>query len=117
MAKVYIVTSGSHSAYTIEKVFSTEELANIFLEEANKGKDKCDYDNYQVEEFEVDPETTERSWCVITITMNLNTGDCVYAHPDYYFQANKPDYNDTRINVIVIREPFLPLSKGVGRIR
>lgn len=47
--KVYIVTSGCYSDYSINHVFSTRELAEKWMGE------KID-DDYQVEEYEIDPE-------------------------------------------------------------
>ena len=64
MKKVYVVTSGCYSNYSIERVFSTKELADDF----------CDrYDNdYQVEEYELDGEMPPREEKVFSIWMQLD---------------------------------------------
>ena len=46
--KIYIVTSGEYSDYTIERVFSTKEKANEFVQQ--HGTD------YRIEEYVIDEE-------------------------------------------------------------
>ena len=65
--KIYIVTSGCYSDYTIERVFSTKEKANEFIQQ--HGTD------YRIEEYVVDEEKVkkeEKIWDVeIDIDDNL----------------------------------------------
>ena len=51
--KIYIVTSGEYSDYTIERVFSTKEKANEFIQQ--HGTD------YRIEEYVVDEEIKKRT--------------------------------------------------------
>jgi len=54
MAKVYIVTSGSYSDYHINAVFSTEELAQGYI-------DRWGTSDYDIEEWDLDnPNPFER---------------------------------------------------------
>lgn len=54
MSKIYIVTSGLYSDYCIEAVFSTEEKAKEYINIYG------DYNNREIEEYEIDEENPER---------------------------------------------------------
>ena len=51
MAKIWIVTSGDYSAYAIDAVFSTEELAQAYVRHLTGPEEWADY---HVEEYELD---------------------------------------------------------------
>lgn len=61
--KIYIVTSGSYSDYRIERVFSTKEKAEEFLD----GVD----DNYELEEYDIDKDVPAHVKKIWTIRMNF----------------------------------------------
>jgi hypothetical protein len=46
--KVFVVTSGSYSDYSIQEIFSTKELADAYLKECDPS------DGYDIEEWEMD---------------------------------------------------------------
>lgn len=50
MAKVFAVSSGSYSDYSIHAIFSTKEGAEQFISRFVTG-----YDPYEIEEYELDP--------------------------------------------------------------
>lgn len=53
MSKVYVVTKGSYSDYRIVSVFSSQELADLFMQ--TYPPNSSSYDNYNdVEEYELD---------------------------------------------------------------
>ena len=51
MAKIYIVTSGEYSDYTIDAVFSTKEKAEEYVQQYGT--------NYRVEDYDIDEEINE----------------------------------------------------------
>jgi hypothetical protein len=59
MAKIFVVTSGDYSSYTVDRVFSTEELAKEWIG-ISKG--------YTIEEYKLDdmsnPNTLKSMCCV-----------------------------------------------------
>jgi hypothetical protein len=84
MRKIYIVTSGSYSDYSIRTVFESEEKANEFVETKNRKSGYTDYDieeyviadsveDYKLEDYEVITATL-RDYFSYTEYTN-NTGD------------------------------------------
>lgn len=74
--KVYIVTSGAYSDYSLEGVFSTREKAEEFREQFNLVNPGYECAN-DVMEWEVDEragETSRMSWSVV---MELSNGEAV----------------------------------------
>jgi hypothetical protein len=63
MAKIFVVTSGDYSSYTVDRVFSTEEMAKEWIG-ISKG--------YMIEEYELDdmsnPNTLNSIRCIFNIT-------------------------------------------------
>ena len=53
MKKVYAVVSGSYSDYGIDRIFSTEEKAQEFIDVMNNCKHSYAYD-FDIEEYELD---------------------------------------------------------------
>lgn len=56
MAKVYIVTSGCYSDYTINVCFSTKEKAQEYINNSKKTKNYS-YRDIRIEEYELDGKT------------------------------------------------------------
>lgn len=48
--KVYVVTEGQYSDYSIEQIFSTRKNAELYVQTRRKD----DYDHYYIEEYELD---------------------------------------------------------------
>ena len=69
--KVYIVTSGIYSDYQIEAVFSTEEKAKAYIDIYGN------YDNRQIEIYDMDIESIEREEASYTVVFDSN-GCSVY---------------------------------------
>ena len=67
MKKAYVVTSGDYSDYSIERVFSTREMAEDFC-------DRHD-DSYRVEEYDVDEDLPPRETQVFKVSISLNDGE------------------------------------------
>lgn len=92
MDKVFIVTSGRYSDYFIEAVFSSKEKAEDYIN-AN-GTD----DSWEVNEYEVDKESTECRDAIYDVFINIKTGD-VYVNGreeqgdnlSYAFDAKRKD--------------------------
>jgi hypothetical protein len=55
MAKIYIVTSGEYSDYNINAIFSTEELAQAFID-SFKARSYCDM---CIEDYDLDPNAND----------------------------------------------------------
>ena len=58
MSKIYIITSGCYSDYTVHTVVSSEEKAKQIVDAANRN---YGYLNYEYEEFELDEDFAEDS--------------------------------------------------------
>jgi predicted GIY-YIG superfamily endonuclease len=84
--KVYIVTSGSYSDYGIHKVFSTEEEAKKYIDAV--GTD----DNWEVEEYEVDPTDWKDSRGIYCIEIDRMSGN-VYVGYRYDETERFADHN------------------------
>lgn len=71
MAKIYIVTSGDYSDYSINAVFSTKEKAEEYVQQ--HGTD------YRVEDYDIDEEVKKETkiWCVKMRFDNFEVSDCV----------------------------------------
>ena len=78
MKKVYIVTSGDYSDYTIEAAFSTEEKANEFIQQ--HGSD------YRLEVHDVDEEVKKETklWEVSMYYEDFTLKKCSIAWEDLY---------------------------------
>jgi hypothetical protein len=66
---IYIVTSGSYSDYSIEAVFTTEELAKAYIETL---EDDC-YGDYSIEEYVENPPPKEVFPCTIVRGSSLSS--------------------------------------------
>lgn len=66
MDKVFIVTSGCYSDYQIEAVFSTEEMANEYIDSQRYPEE------YRIEEFGIDEEIT-REEKIYVVGVDLST--------------------------------------------
>ena len=69
MDKVFIVTSGCYSDYQIEAVFSTREKAEAYINA--KGTDN----DWEVNECDVDAESTECTDAIYDVSVNITKGD------------------------------------------
>lgn len=58
--KVYIVTQGDYSDYHIEQVFSTREKAQEYI-------DHIGYDNFEIEEYNVDEEVPRGTFLYLVV--------------------------------------------------
>lgn len=94
MAKVFIVTSGKYSDYGIERVFSTLELAEQYIDTKD--------DDWRIEEYELD-EPIERETHIFSVRMRIDSKEvdsclispCLYKKDciEYYERGlfEKPD--------------------------
>lgn len=84
MSKVYLVTSGSYSDYAVRAVFSTNALAEAFIE-ACQGKICSEFNN--VEEFDLDPqgEAIRGKYRPFRVEMNIdgNNANAVEMDEDF----------------------------------
>lgn len=76
MKKVYIITSGEYSDYTIKAVFSTREKAEEYVD--THGSD------YRIEEYSVDDEQVEKKEGVWLVYVNWITGNADSANPQNF---------------------------------
>lgn len=95
MAKVYIVTSGSYSDYSIARAFSTEALAKEWLGDNTEQ----DYDGYSIEEYELDDLSGKEKNIKSHYRINMNLDGTV--------TLCKPDFpSDTAAPFIYIRTKY-----------
>lgn len=69
MKKIYIVTSGIYSDYTIHAVFSTPELAAEYC--------KLKGSVYNIEEYDVDGEELSKSVTLWSVCLNFDTAELI----------------------------------------
>lgn len=88
--KIYIVTEGEYSDYSIDRVFSTREKAEEYV-------DSVGYDT-QIEEYDIDAPI-ERKTQVFCISFGLDKKEAKYV----YLSRNPYE------NLIRFRQPFLDI--------
>lgn len=71
--KIYIVTSGEYSDYTIERVFSTKEKANEFIQQ--HGTD------YRIEEYVVDEEKVKKEEKIWDVEIDIDDNSVIQSIP------------------------------------
>ena len=71
--KIYIVTSGCYSDYTIERVFSTKEKANEFIQQ--HGTD------YRIEEYVVDEEKVKKEEKIWDVEIDIDDNSVIQSIP------------------------------------
>lgn len=76
MEKVYIVTSGEYSDYTIEVVFSTRKKAKEYVDAYGS--------DYRIEEYPVDDTPVEKKESIWLVSVNWETGKVISANPKDY---------------------------------
>jgi len=73
---IYVVTSGEYSAYGIEAVFDSKDLAKKFIDAFGNN-----YEEFMIEEYELNPHSKQlksgRKPFVVTMGKN---GDCYDVH-------------------------------------
>lgn len=71
MAKIYIVTSGDYSDYTIDEVFSTKEKAEEYVQQHGT--------NYRIEDYDIDKEVKKETkiWSVKMRFYNFEVSECI----------------------------------------
>lgn len=77
MEKVYIVTSGDYSDYTINAIFSTRDKAEEYVD--THGSD------YRVEEYPVDDAEVKKNESIWLVSVNWETGKVISAYPQKYY--------------------------------
>lgn len=75
--KVYLVTSGEYSDYSINGIFSTRTLAHAFIEEMNKEEIRVLTDDENIEEWEVDAQVSARTMTAWQCGIMLDTGEII----------------------------------------
>lgn len=83
--KIYIVTSGEYSDYSIEAVFSTKNKAESYIQQHGTG--------YRIEKYDLDEEV-EKKTQIWSVTFNLKDKSLEIASPTMY-KIDK--YKDTCI--------------------
>ena len=71
--KIYIVTSGCYSDYRIERVFSTKEKANEFIQQ--HGTD------YRIEEYVVDEEKVKKEEKIWDVEIDIDDNSVIQSIP------------------------------------
>ena len=108
---IYVVTSGEYSDYHIEAVFSRRDLADTFVGEASKGRDRDSWSDAGVEEFELDiPPNT---WWVILVRMAKN-GDVLSTESRFNSAPGFACYDTD--NNLVWQEPTLDVIRAVKAV-
>lgn len=76
--KVYIVTTGSYSDYSIKGVFSSVSKANQYIEKC-RAFEECwlDKDFNSIEEYEMDSSLKERAYEQWAASLFLDTGEVI----------------------------------------
>lgn len=83
MEKVYIVTSGEYSEYTIEAVFSTRKKAEEYVDTHGS--------EYKIEGFAID-EPVERKESIWTVSIDWKSGEVYSAQTEYgFYSENQVD--------------------------
>jgi hypothetical protein len=106
MDKVYLVTRGEHSDYSIIAAFSTRALAEGILDRCS-GK----HNRAGVEEFDLDPLEAQDRRPLFRVLMTLNGGDYAEAKEvDLYWQLICPACGDGPIKL----GPYWPGGAGTA---
>lgn len=91
MEKVYVVTSGEYSDYGIDAIFSTQELAQKFIDVFSKDK----WRSMSVEQWDLDPIKTHlkqnRKPYFLRIDKKGNICDLELAENSYGFKEDIPE--------------------------
>jgi hypothetical protein len=58
MTKVYVVTKGSYSDFHVDQIFSSKEKAENYIKLVNNKYNVYSHVNSDIEEYELDPDTT-----------------------------------------------------------
>ena len=78
MTKVYVVTTGEYSDYSIHAIFSDRTVADKYCDVHNHGEDDIFGDAYIVEEWTLDAwDTKEVARKLYSASINLITGERV----------------------------------------
>lgn len=90
MGKVYVVTSGEYSDYHIDGMFSTEELAQKFIDSFKRHE----YTEMDIEEWELDvhKDALSQGYLPFRVSMRQN-GDvmsCEHEDSSYGFHSETP---------------------------
>src|SRR6267154_3215731 len=75
MTKIFLVTSGQYSDYSVDAVFSTHEKAMSYVGE-DLEKSGCN-----IEEFEIDGNSGETHKDGFMVIIDLESGDITESHP------------------------------------
>ena len=123
MIKIYIVTSGEYSDYTIEAVFSTKEKAEEYVQQHGT--------NYRVEDYDIDKEVKKETkiWRVKMRFDNFEVSDCLdglygdgwdYDSKDtfeYYLDWNKKEYIRLYIEADCMDRAIKIASERIAQIK
>ena len=89
MGKVFVVTSGTYSDYSIDSIFTNRELAQSFIDVF-----KDDWNTMEIEEWDLDPNKTHvkqnRKPYFLRINKNGDISDLSLANSTYYFKEDIP---------------------------
>ena len=123
MAKIYIVTSGDYSDYTIEAVFSTKEKAEEYVQQHGT--------NYRIEDYDIDEEVKKETkiWCVKMSFDNFEVSECrswflvdewCYHTKDtfeYYLDWKKEEYIRLYIEADCMDRAIKTASERIAQIK
>lgn len=89
--KIYIITSGSYSDYSIDTVFLDKELAEEYVDKHNNCGDEYYHDDTVIEEYSIEENLDKY---VYNVSMKRDGGvvHCHYSehsHKDFYYEGNK----------------------------
>lgn len=93
--KIYIVTSGEYSDYRIERVFSTKEKANEFVQQ--HGTD------YGIEEYVVDEEKVKKEEKIWKVEINIDNNSVIESIPHNFSRREEGtcEYHEYMCNDVV----------------
>ena len=84
MTKSYIITSGSYSDYSIDRVFSTKEKADKYVNWKNQFNNFCG--DYETEEWEMDESWNKKE--IVTIIQMERDGNVRRKYLEEYTEYN-----------------------------
>lgn len=91
MIKVFVVTSGEYSDYGIDAIFTTRELAQLFIDAFNKNE----WREFNIEDWELNPNETHlkqnRKAYFLRINKKGDIVDLEVADTAYGFKQNISD--------------------------
>lgn len=91
--KIYVITSGEYSDYQIVAIYTTREMADVFVQ--------CNGDGYKIEEYDLNKPISKKKKLWI-ISFNIESGELEHATTNDYINEKYKDicfYCDSYMDV------------------